>query len=76
MNNIQKGESQKCELIPGQKNSLRVNKPVRFEIKTVGGTTISGTIIPNNPLDVTPGDDIVSYNVYIEDDLLSPVSSY
>ena len=71
MDDIQKGE-----LIPGQKNSLRVNKPVRFEIKTVGGTTISGIITPNNPLDVTPGDDIMSYNVYIEDDLLSPISNY
>lgn len=75
MSEIPSDESRKYELTPGEKNTLSMNRPVRFEIKTVGGTIISGIITPNNPLEVTPGDDIASYNIYIQDELLNSPST-
>ena len=59
---------------PGAPFIIKNNVPVRLKIETIGGTLIEGVLPPNNSLRITPGDDILRCNCYIEDELLSKPS--
>jgi len=65
---IKTGESRSFDLKKGVDNQLHINKPVKFMIKTAGGSIIKGTMTPNNPLIVNPADDIIEYKIEIDDD--------
>ncbi len=62
------GESRSFDLKKGVDNELNINKPVKFTIKTAGGSIIKGVMTPNNPLIINPADDIIEYTVEINDE--------
>ena len=69
MSNIKKsGESGSIELKNGVNNVLNFNRPVKYTIKTAGGSIIKGIITPNNPLIINPADDLVEFNIDIDDE--------
>lgn len=56
----------------GKKVRLGTNRPVNFQIKTVGGSTIEGVIPANEYLIIINGGDLMSADLTIEDILKGP----
>ncbi|MFN3899476.1 MAG: hypothetical protein ACK4ML_03810 [Alishewanella aestuarii] len=62
----------KIELKAGVTTSIRINRPAVLKIKTLGGTYLEINVTPNNPVDITPGNDVVSCDLVIEDQPFGP----
>jgi len=58
----------KIQLEHGVCTPINVNKPFTFTLRTTGGTVITTTVTPNNPLKITPGDDIAQIDMGIEEE--------
>ena len=59
---------EKIELTIGEQKTLNFNRPVDFVIETTSGTTISGKILPNNPITIKPMGDILKFDITINED--------
>ena len=68
---LENGEKLKLNTPLGEPFTIQNNLPLRLKLKTTGGTVIEGIILPNNPLTITPGNDIAACDYYMEEDLLS-----
>jgi hypothetical protein len=63
------GETRSFDLKKGIDNEININRPVKFMIKTAGGSIIKGVMTPNNPLIVNPADDIIEYKIEMDDEV-------
>lgn len=60
-----------------EKTELNFNRPAKFKVTFISGTSIEGTITPNNPLIVYLTDDVQSFDITIGEEsrpILMPTS--
>lgn len=62
------------ELKQGEPTTLNFNRPVKFEIRFVMGTSIEGVIPPNSGFTVCNRGDIAEFSVMIDDDTMKEIS--
>ena len=74
MSTLKTEDGMSFNIPPGEPFVLRNNLPLRIKIKTTGGTVIEGVVLPNNPLTITGGNDILEWNYFIEDGLLGELT--
>lgn len=53
--------------------NLRAKFPFDYSIKTKGGSIIEGTVVPNTPLKITRGSDIISVDLITNDSHREPI---
>ena len=76
MSILKTGEKHSFNLEHGVDNKINCNRPVKFMIKTAGGSIIKGVMSPNNTLVVNPADDISEYKIEIDDETIKNIGDF
>ncbi len=65
-------KNEPVKIVPNEPNTINCNKPMIFRIETISGSTIKGTLFPDNPIEINPRNDIKKFDlIYIDESKLN-----